>query len=149
MRIVGGFVLMAAMALAWFLTVGQPEGAKLAYVGPDHELISNAIKTYVINAGRPPTTAQGLDALVNEPKSGPKPRRWIQVWKKLPTDPWGTPYRYTLLAPQDGEWRWELRGAGPDGTFGSSDDQVNEGEMGTIDVLAELPEEKVGPRPTY
>ena len=51
MRIVGAFVLIAAMALAWFFTLGQPEGAKLARVDPDSVVISNAIKTYAINAG--------------------------------------------------------------------------------------------------
>lgn len=88
--------------------------------------IGNALKTYQINAGRLPTTAQGLDVLVNEPTQGPKPKRWVQVRKKLYSDPWQTPYRYTLLESKGNGGRWELRSAGPDRIFGSGDDLVDE-----------------------
>ena len=116
-----GVCAMACAYVAWdrFFAV---EGCVCSRGQSDFMAIGNAIKTYKINAGRPPSTAQGLAALVSEPKSGPKPRRWVQVMKKVPTDPWGTPYRYTLLPSPEGEWRWELKSAGPDGAFGSSDD---------------------------
>lgn len=122
MRIVGAFVLIAAMALAWFFTLGRPEGAKLAKVAPDSEVISNALKTYTIIAGRPPTTEQGLMALVQEPVAGPKPRRWTQVMKKVPTDPWGNPYHYRLLSEERGRWSFELSSAGKDGILQTEDD---------------------------
>jgi general secretion pathway protein G len=131
-KIVGAFVLIAAMALVWFFILRQPEGAKVARSDGDFAVISNAIKIYIINAGRPPTTAQGLEAFVNEPRTGPKPRRWTQVMKKVPTDPWSTPYRYTLLEPKDRCWCWELRSAGPDGFFGSGDDFVAEDSGGIV-----------------
>ncbi|RYD78524.1 MAG: hypothetical protein EOP84_14150 [Verrucomicrobiaceae bacterium] len=88
--------------------------------------IGNALRTYQINAGRPPTTDQGLDVLVNEPTQGPKPRRWVQMMKKLYSDPWQTPYRYTLLESKGNGWRWELRSAGRDRIFGNDDDLVDE-----------------------
>jgi len=115
-------------------------------VKQDFMAIQNALKTYVINVRRPPTTAQGLDAMVSEPKAGPKPRRWIQIMRKLPTDPWGMPYRYTLLAPREREWRWELRSAGRDGVFGNSDDLATEEESG--DPLT-LQNESVESHPSY
>jgi general secretion pathway protein G len=99
-----------------------------SFVGQDFLAIGHAIKTYKINAGYPPTTAQGLDALINEPKLGPKPKRWVQVMKKMPTDGWGTPFRYTVSTLAEGGWRWELRSAGKDGVFGSSDDETFEDE---------------------
>ena len=126
MRIVGAFVLIAAMALAWFVTIGQPEGAKVAQAYPDNLVISNAIKTYAINAGRPPTTEQGLMALVEEPVTGPKPRRWTQVMKKVPTDPWGRPYGYRIVAEEDRGWRYEIRSAGIDGIMQTGDDHASE-----------------------
>lgn len=92
--------------------------------------IGSAIKTYEISAGRPPATAQGLDVLVHEPSIGPKPRRWTQIMKKLPVDPWRRPYRYALLRPKGREWRWELRSAGRDGIFGNGDDISAEYESG-------------------
>jgi general secretion pathway protein G len=126
MRIVGAFVLIAAMALVWFVTVGQPEGAKLAHVETDDAALSNAIKTYHINAGRPPTTEQGLMALVKEPTVGPKPRRWTQIMKKLPTDPWGRPYGYRIVVEEDRGWRYEIRSAGIDGIMQTGDDHASE-----------------------
>jgi len=122
MKFVGAFILMGALALAWFVTIGQPEGAKLAHVAPDSEVISNALKTYTINAGRPPSTEQGLMALVEKPVTGPTPRRWTQIMKKLPTDPWGNPYRYRLLSEERGKWSFELSSAGKDGILQTEDD---------------------------
>ncbi|RYD78525.1 MAG: hypothetical protein EOP84_14160 [Verrucomicrobiaceae bacterium] len=101
-----------------------------AWVKQDFLAVGNAIMTYQISAGRPPTTAQGLDALVNKPTQDPMPKRWVQVMKKLPHDPWLTPYRYRLLSPKGHEWRWELRSAGRDRVFGSSDDLATEYESG-------------------
>ena len=111
----------------------------------DFQVIHRVLKTYVTNAGQPPTTAQGLDALVNEPRS-PKPKRWVQVLKMLPTDPWETPYRYALIAPNEREWRWELRSAGPDRVFGNRDDLASEEEWG--DYLR-LEDGSVESRPSY
>ncbi|HEY1123362.1 MAG TPA: type II secretion system protein GspG [Haloferula sp.] len=116
----------------------------------DFVVIGNAIKTYQINAGRPPTTAQGLDALVNKPTQGPTPRRWVQVMRKYPRDPWLTPHRYALLSPKEYEWRWELRSAGPDGFFGSGDDFTAEFESGRN--VASIPQEAevgVDSRPSF
>ncbi|MEK7951184.1 type II secretion system protein GspG [Luteolibacter soli] len=126
MRIVGAFVLMGALALVWFMTLGRPEGAKLAYAPPDSAVISNTLKAYVINAGRLPSTEQGLMALVEEPKTGPKPRRWTQLMKRLPTDPWGNPYRYRLLSEERGKRSFELSSAGKDGILQTEDDWAKE-----------------------
>ena len=124
-----GWLLVCYCVLEIFVggTCSLPKSSRV-----DSELlaIGNAIKTYQINAGRPPTTAQGLGCLVDEPTQGPKPRRWLQVMKKLPMDPWQTPYRYALLEPKEYEWHWELRSAGRDCVFGSSDDQVADYESG-------------------
>lgn len=136
---------------AWILVSGvssshPPESR----VDQDFLAIGNAVKTYQINAGRPPTTAQGLDVLLNEPKAGPKPRRWTQVMKKLPDDPWQTPYRYSLLTPKDSEWRWELRSAGRDGVFGSGDDISGEYESGSSIVPGGVRAgEKTDPRSSF
>jgi len=125
----------------------QPPEAR---VEQDFLAIGNALKSYQINAGRPPTTGQGLDVLVNEPKQGPKPKRWVQVMKKMPPDPWQIPYCYTLLSPKEYEWRWELRSAGPDRVFGSGDDLVDEYQTGKLlPMPAGEPEADAGSRPSY
>ena len=129
---------------------GVSSSPKSVRVEQDFLAIGNAVKTYQINAGRPPTTAQGLDVLLNEPKAGPKPRRWTQVMKKLPDDHWQTPYRYSLLTPKDSEWRWELRSAGRDGVFGSGDDISGEYESGSSIVPGGVRAgEKTDPRSSF
>ncbi|MCW1925579.1 type II secretion system protein GspG [Luteolibacter arcticus] len=132
MRVVGAFVLIAAMALVWFFTLGRPEGAKLARVERDDVVLSNAIGIYIINAGRPPSTEQGLMALVKEPVAGPKPRRWVQVMNKAPTDPWGWPYGYRIVAEGNRGWRYEIRSLGIDGKLQTGDDCASEFQVGTL-----------------
>ena len=128
------FFGFGSLILLWLL--GPPSsGGKLQRVEVDFQVIHSALKTYVTNAGQPPTTAQGLDALVNEPRSSPKPKRWVQVMKIFPADPWETPYRYVLVAPKEREWRWELRSAGPDRVFGNRDDLTSEEESGDLLTL--------------
>jgi general secretion pathway protein G len=137
-----GFVSLVLTAL-----LGTPSsGAKIQRVDQDFLVIDNALKACASHAGRPPVSAQGLEALVNEPTTGPKPRRWTQIMTKLPTDPWGTPYRYVLLGPKEREWRWELCCAGPDRVFGNRDDLASEAEWG--DYLT-LQDGGVESRPSY
>ena len=125
----------------------QPPEAR---VEQDFLAIGNAIKSYQINAGGPPSTAQGLDALVDKPTRGPKPRRWVQVMKKLPVDPWLNPYRYSLSAAAGEGLRWEIRCAGRDGFFGSSDDIVHKDESsGAFFSPAFQAEVRAEPRPSY
>ena len=119
-------------------------------VDADFSSIGSAIKLYYVNAGRPPSTDQGLDALINEPTTGPKPKRWTQMMTKVPLDPWGIPYRYTELSPRDHEWRWEIRSAGEDTVFGSPDDLVAESESGSqIDPLLARESPGAESRPSF
>ncbi|RYD78526.1 MAG: hypothetical protein EOP84_14165 [Verrucomicrobiaceae bacterium] len=42
--------------------------------------------------------------------------------RKVPTDPWGNPYRYRLLSEETGRRRIELSSAGKDGILQTGDD---------------------------
>lgn len=131
MKLVGIVVLIAALALVGFVILWGPAGctvesAKLARVKGDEAAIANAIRTYAINAGRPPSTQQGLSALFKEPAAGPKPIRWCQIMKKVPTDPWGNPYGYRVLSEGTGKWSYELSSAGKDGILQTGDDRAKE-----------------------
>ncbi len=60
------------------------------------EELSSALDMYRLDAGRYPTTDEGLNALVEQPASakywnGPYLRK-----KKTPLDPWNTPYHYVI-----------------------------------------------------
>ncbi|WP_265594702.1 type II secretion system protein GspG [Haloferula sp. BvORR071] len=90
-------------------------------VRSDFNSMRSAIQTYRINAGQYPSTEQGLSALVTRPETNPQPKKWIQVFVKIPPDPWGRDYRYKAL-PEDDKRGFEIISAGKDGVFGTKDD---------------------------
>src|SRR5690606_24597925 len=102
--------------------------ARRSRVDADHASLAAALKMYSLTSGRPPTTEQGLDVLVNEPEAEPMPTRRSRIMDRALSDPWGNSYRYRLLSDEGGEWRWELRSAGPDRVFETRDDVMSEGE---------------------
>jgi general secretion pathway protein G len=78
-----------------------------------------ALTIFHNDTGRYPTTEEGLSSLVTNLD--------ISGWKgpylnpeSIPPDPWGTPYRYSLV---DGSPR--IVSAGRDKQFGTSDDLLN------------------------
>ncbi|HEX7260366.1 MAG TPA: type II secretion system protein GspG, partial [Luteolibacter sp.] len=68
-----------------------------------------------------PATQQGLKALVEKPSSTPVPRRWSQVMKKLPPDPWGAQYGYRFPGKKVAN-EYEIFSKGPDGLENTGDD---------------------------
>jgi general secretion pathway protein G len=69
------------------------ERARVKRAEADIQAITAAVQVYKINAGDYPTEKQGLKALVEKPSEAPLPKRWVQVMKKVPVDPWGREYR--------------------------------------------------------
>jgi general secretion pathway protein G len=86
----------------------------------DMERFANAVDQYAKRAGEPPTTEQGLAALMSKPPELPDDK-WAGPYIKgtAPSkDPWGVEYRYVGLGPKDyGIWS-----CGPDGIDGTDDD---------------------------
>jgi len=86
--------------------------------------LSLALRLYEVDNGQYPTTAQGLEALLIEPTSAPKPRSWKGPYlEEEPLDPWGQSYQYRNPGqhpPRD----YDLFSLGPDGEE-SEDDIVN------------------------
>ena len=117
-----GFLLLNELVAYSF------RASKTARAERDLLAIHDLLKKYAVAAGRPPATSQGMEALVEEPKSDPQPKAWVQALRRTPEDPWGMPYRYTLLDGKEGGWRWEVRSAGEDGVFGTHDDVAGEAE---------------------
>jgi general secretion pathway protein G len=64
-----------------------------------------------------PTTAQGLEALVAKPSIPPEPRKYREggYLRKLPSDPWGSPFVYRQ--PGD-HGEYDLFSPGVDGEEG-------------------------------
>ena len=112
------FALGAGLVL-FARTSSTPKSTR---VPADFLSLRSALHAYVINAGEPPTSRQGLAALVTRPTTAPLPRDWVQVIETKPLDPWLREYRYERFAKGAGPFRIELRSAGPDGVFGNTDD---------------------------
>jgi general secretion pathway protein G len=135
--IAGGLFSILLLITVWHLK-SRAAAAKRLRVESDQVSFAAALKMYVVNNGRPPTTEQGFGALVDKPRTGPEPKRWSRIMDRVPVDPWQTPYRYLLLPPKGTQWRCELRSAGPDGVFGNGDDLAEVTEWGkAVDQAAE------------
>ncbi len=123
-----GCVLLAAAGGG--LVVALDGTASTGYRAPkvrgDLEGISAALTLYENNAGRFPTTEQGLSALVIEPIVEPIPDVWREQLKWIPLDPWGREYRYRYPGSHLPE-SFDLFSLGVDGVV-SDDDEGNWGE---------------------
>lgn len=88
-------------------------GADISQAYSDIMNIAAAVKSYHMMTGQLPTTEQGLAALTKRPDDLPADSKWVMSFKKVPTDPWGIEYEYTLLST-DGDPKFEIRSLGQD-----------------------------------
>ncbi|MGB8354957.1 MAG: type II secretion system major pseudopilin GspG [Chthoniobacteraceae bacterium] len=87
-------IISVLLGAGIYYLIGNLDIAKERRVQADIATITTQLKTYEMQNLYMPTTEQGLQALVEEPSTDPKPRRWRQLMEKLPEDPWGMPYNY-------------------------------------------------------
>ena len=81
------------------------------------ENFGSALDLFTIDAGRYPTTSEGLEALVQRPTT-------VQAWSgpylkggKVPLDPWGNPYQYRSPVERT---QYEILTFGSDGREGGT-----------------------------
>ena len=119
MLVVGIIVIILGVAVG---RLGNTTGvAKDMRVRADLQSISTQLRLYESMNGFVPTTEQGLQALVQQPESEPRPTRWYQLFKDLPQDPWNNNYIY--LAPgRKNPTGYDLYSAGPDRKPDTADD---------------------------
>ena len=113
--------ILAAVVVPKF--TGRSEQAKAAAAKTDVSNIEVAIDQFEVDAGRFPTTDEGLSALIAAP---PNVKNWHGPYIKrgLPTDPWGNPYAYRYPGQYNANG-YDLLSFGPDGNEGGNDDVVN------------------------
>ena len=99
-------------------TTGMAKGVA---VKADIQAIGTQLKLYESMNGFPPSTEQGLQALVTQPSTDPKPQRWYQLFKEIPKDPWGNNYIY-LSPGRRNTTSYDLYSAGPDRRADTADD---------------------------
>src|SRR5437016_3366248 len=87
-------IISMLMGLAIYKTVGNVEYARRTKIASDIQAIGTQLKLYESMNGFYPTSDQGLQALVTQPDTDPKPERWYQLYSSLPKDPWQNNYIY-------------------------------------------------------
>lgn len=122
MLVVGIIVLLLGAAI--FQMRPAANTAKIARVQADIETLKTPLMLYETTNGFPPTTAQGLQALVTKPTSDPRPRNWAQLMSSIPLDPWGKPYKYEKPGKHNPKG-FDLYSAGADGQEHTEDDIGN------------------------
>jgi general secretion pathway protein G len=114
-------IIALLMGAAIYKLGGNVEYARHIRIGADIQGINTQLKLYESMNGFMPTTEQGLQALVTQPDTDPRPVRWYQLYKELPKDPWQNTYIYRnpgLKNPNS----YDLFSAGPDRIPDTADD---------------------------
>jgi general secretion pathway protein G len=112
-------IISVLVGSAIFMLAGNIDVAKEQRVDSDIEAISMQLRTYEMLNYRMPSTEQGLKALVSQPSTEPRPRRWKQLMREVPLDPWGNEYVYRN--PGKGGKGFDLFSLGPDGKESDDD----------------------------
>lgn len=122
-----GFTLMEIMVVIFIMglliavvapsVLGSQDKAMKQKVMADLSTLEQALDMYRLDNLRFPSNEQGLSALVIKPTAEPLPRAWRAdgYIRRLPQDPWGTPYQYR----SPGEYgRVDIYSLGADGIEG-------------------------------
>ncbi|ATP48798.1 type II secretion system protein GspG [Pseudomonas putida] len=103
-----GFTLMEIMVVIFIIglliavvapsVLGNQDKAMRQKVMADLATLEQALDMYRLDNLRFPSNEQGLGALVKKPAQEPLPRSWRSdgYVRRLPEDPWGTPYQYRM-----------------------------------------------------
>ena len=76
--------------------MGRPDTARVQAARTDIKSLASALDVYRLDNFQYPSSEQGLEALVDKPSGFPEPKNYNPEGyiKKLPSDPWGSPYVY-------------------------------------------------------
>jgi general secretion pathway protein G len=114
-------IIAILMGAAIYKLAGNVEIAKHTAVSADIQALGTQLKLYESMNGFFPTTEQGLQALVTQPETDPKPARWYQLFKEMPKDPWHNNYIYRCPGVKN-PGGYDLFSAGPDRIADTADD---------------------------
>ena len=117
-------IIIGLMAVLIPNLIGARDRANISTAGFAVERFKNDIIQYESSNKRPPSTEQGLRALVEKPSGDPVPRQWVQIETQLDDDPWGTPYQYEYPGKHNPK-SFDIFSAGPDRIAGTEDDIGN------------------------
>ena len=73
---------------------GKVDSSRVQTAETQIKMLRGALQAYRLDVGRYPSTAEGLDALVQPPTDGAGAWSGPYLADEVPLDPWDTPYRY-------------------------------------------------------
>jgi len=114
-------IIALLLGTAIYKLTGNVEYARDTRVRADIQGISTQLRLYESMNGFYPTTEQGLQALVVQPDTDPRPTRWYQLYKEVPKDPWQNEYVYMCPGIKHPEG-YDLYSAGPSRKAGAGTD---------------------------
>ena len=102
--------------------LGRPDQARIIAAESDIRSLGNALDIYRLDNLQYPSTEQGLEALTTNPRGFPEPKGYNPdgYIRKLPSDPWGSPYIYERTP--EGFFLVSLGGDGTEGGEGLNAD---------------------------
>ena len=126
-----GFTLLEIMLVVTIIALllgtaiyklgGNVEYSRHVRVAADIQGINTQLKLYESMNGFFPTTDQGLQALVTQPDTDPRPTRWYQLYREMPKDPWQNNYIYICPGIKNPN-SYDLYSAGPSRKPGAGTD---------------------------
>ncbi len=111
--------ILATFVLPRFF--GKTEEARITAARTQIASLATALRSYNMDAGRFPTTDDGLQVLLERTEDNRGP--YLENTRTLPKDPWNNEYRY--LCPGERNPDYDIWSAGPDGVSGTPDDIGN------------------------
>ncbi|MBM4334943.1 MAG: type II secretion system protein GspG [Deltaproteobacteria bacterium] len=123
-------LLMTVLATNVFRRLG---GAQADIARLQVSKLSQQLELYKLDNGTYPTSEQGLDALVHEPTTEPRPRRYPDggyVSSKDLLDPWQVPFKYERPGKNNAR-SFDLYSFGADGQPGGDGENA---EIGNWEV---------------
>jgi general secretion pathway protein G len=123
-------LLMTVLATNVFRRLG---GAQADIARLQVSKLSQQLELYKLDNGTYPTSEQGLDALVHEPTTEPRPRRYPEggyVSAKDLLDPWQMPFKYERPGKNNAR-SFDLYSFGADGQPGGEGENA---EIGNWEV---------------
>jgi general secretion pathway protein G len=119
-------ILMILIGAAGFGYIRYVARARVLAARNQIEIFSVALNSYFLDAGRYPSTEQGLQALWEKPVLEPAPETWEGPYltKVVPKDPWGRAYEYSTPGPHG--LPFGIRCLGADGMEGG---EGNDGDL--------------------
>jgi general secretion pathway protein G len=94
-------IILILTSTVGFVGYRYLDRARQVTVRSQIETFALALQGYALDCTRYPTQEQGLEALWTKPILEPVPSGWAGPYldKRIPNDPWGNGYEYTVPGP--------------------------------------------------